>query len=48
MNSNFTYKMTDSSEFILEAKNLLGRDYQETRNYPMPGRSFYTGLRISF
>jgi len=48
MNSNLTYKMSDSSKFIFEAKNMLNRNYQEEEDYPMPGRSFYAGLRISF
>ena len=48
MNANLTYKMSDSSKLLFEAKNLLDRNYQEELDYPVPGRSFYAGLRLSF
>ncbi|MFC1624112.1 TonB-dependent receptor plug domain-containing protein [Candidatus Omnitrophota bacterium] len=48
INSNFSYKINDSTKVLFEAKNILDRMYQEERDYPMPGRTFYGGLKISF
>ena len=48
VNSNLSYKMGDGTEFLFEAKNMFDEDYQEERDYSMPGRAFYGGVKITF
>lgn len=48
MNSNLSYKINDSTQALFEIKNIFDRQYQEEKDYPMPGRAFYAGLKISF
>ncbi len=48
MDSNFTYKINDSAQVLIEAKNILNEDYEEERGYSMPGRAFYVGLKLTF
>ncbi|MDP6686131.1 MAG: TonB-dependent receptor, partial [Candidatus Omnitrophota bacterium] len=48
LNSNFTYKINDSTQVLLEVKNLFDRQYEEEKDYPVPGRAFYTGVRLKF
>lgn len=48
INLNFSYKINDFTDFIFEAKNILNRVYQEQRQYPMPTRAFYGGIKLTF
>ncbi len=48
MNFNFTYKVNDFLQILFEAKNVFDRMYQEERDYSMPGRTFYGGVKFSF
>jgi len=48
MNSNFSYKINDSFQVVFEIKNIFDRNYQEERDYSMPGRSFYGGIKLTF
>ncbi|MBU4311805.1 MAG: TonB-dependent receptor [Candidatus Omnitrophica bacterium] len=48
VNSNLSYKMDDGTQFMFEAKNMFDEDYQEERDYSMPGRAFYGGVKITF
>ncbi|MBU0758768.1 MAG: TonB-dependent receptor [Candidatus Omnitrophica bacterium] len=48
VNSNFSYAINDSMKLLFEGKNIFDRQYQEERDYSMPGRAFYSGIRCSF
>jgi len=48
VNSNFTYKINNSIYVLLEAKNIFNENYQEERDYSMPGRAFYGGVKLTF
>lgn len=48
VNSNFTYKINNSFHILLEAKNIFNEAYQEERDYSMPGKAFYGGIRLTF
>ncbi|MBU2473387.1 MAG: TonB-dependent receptor [Candidatus Omnitrophica bacterium] len=48
MNLNYFYKINDSMQLSLEAKNIFDRHYQEERDYSMPGRAFYGGIKLNF
>jgi len=48
INSNFTYRLSEVARLLFEAKNILDKEYQEMRNYSLPGRAFYAGLKLSF
>jgi outer membrane receptor for ferrienterochelin and colicins len=47
-NLNFSYKINDFLQVLLEAKNIFDRRYEEERFYPMPPRAFYGGLKLTF
>ncbi|NQT46940.1 MAG: TonB-dependent receptor [Candidatus Omnitrophica bacterium] len=47
-NANYIYKYSDTVHFLLEAKNIFNRMYQEERSYPMPGRAYYAGIKLTF
>ncbi|MFC1514324.1 TonB-dependent receptor plug domain-containing protein [Candidatus Omnitrophota bacterium] len=46
VNINTSYKITDSTELLLEIKNIFDRHYEEQQGYPLPGRAFYGGVKI--
>lgn len=48
MNFNFTYKINDYAKILFEIENIFDRRYQEQRDYSMPGRAFYGGIKLSF
>ncbi|MBN2119437.1 MAG: TonB-dependent receptor [Candidatus Omnitrophica bacterium] len=48
VNFSFNYLLNESITFLFEVKNLFDRQYQEQQGYPMPGRAFYAGAKISF
>jgi len=48
MNLNYSYKINDFMKFVAEAKNIFDRHYQEERDYSMPGRAFYSGIKLNF
>jgi len=48
MNFNCSYKMNDFVQFLFEVKNIFDRAYQEERDYSMPGRAFYGGIKLTF
>lgn len=48
MNSNLSYKIRESVDILLEVKNIFDRVYYEEREYSVPGRAFYGGLRFKF
>jgi len=48
VNPNFSYKINDHAQLLFEAKNIFDEDYQEERDYSMPGRAFYTGVKLTF
>ena len=48
VNSNLSYKINDSVSVLLEAKNIFDKYYEEERDYSMPGRAFYTGIKLGF
>ena len=48
VNSNFSYKINDNAQFLLNAKNIFDEEYQEERDYSMPGRAFYSGIKLTF
>jgi len=48
MNFNCTYKVNDFLQILFEAKNVFDRMYQEERDYSMPGRAFYGGVKLTF
>jgi len=46
-------KLTDIGKFGSlsikgEIRNLLDKDYSFVKGYPMPGRSFYIGIRYEY
>ena len=47
-NLHSAYKINDHLEIMLDAKNIFNRMYQEEKDYPMPGRAFYGGFKLSF
>ncbi|TRZ50355.1 TonB-dependent receptor [bacterium] len=47
-NLNFIYRINKNAEVNFEINNIFDRMYQEERDYPMPGRAFYGGMKISF
>ncbi len=48
MNFDCSYEVNDSLKLSFEAKNIFDRVYQEERDYSMPGRTFYGGVKVSF
>jgi len=47
-NLSFTYRVNKTAQIDLKIKNLFDRSYQEERDYPLPGRAFYGGVKLSF
>ena len=48
VNSNLSYKINDYAKVLLEAKNIFDKYYEEERDYSMPGRAFYAGIKLDF
>jgi len=48
VNFDCSYAVRPSFEIVFEVKNLFDRTYQEERDYPLPGRAFYGGIRTRF
>ena len=48
VNSNLSYRIDDSTQFLFEAKNIFDEYYEEERDYSMPGRAFYGGFKLTF
>jgi len=48
VNFNASYKLNDFIQILFEAKNITDQVYQEQRDYPMPPRAFYGGLKLTF
>ena len=48
LNLNSSYKINGSIQLFFEVKNIFDRNYQEERDYPMPGRAFYGGIKVNF
>lgn len=46
-NLRLSQKLFDHFHPFLEIKNLFDEDYEEEKNYPMPGRTFLGGLKIT-
>tara|TARA_B100000315_G_scaffold258361_1_gene310183 strand:+ start:129 stop:2015 length:1887 start_codon:yes stop_codon:yes gene_type:complete len=42
------YQLNDYAKVEFDVKNLLNRLYEEQRGYPLPQRTFYGGLKLSF
>ena len=47
-NLNFIYRINKNVQIDFEVNNIFDRMYQEERDYSMPGRAFYGGMKISF
>lgn len=48
IDTNFVYKIKESAQFLFEVKNIFNRRYQEERDYSMPGRAVYSGIKLTF
>lgn len=48
IDTNFAYKIKESAHFLFEVKNIFDRQYQEERDYSMPGRAVYSGIKLTF
>ena len=47
-NLNFIYRINKNAQINFEINNIFDRSYQEERDYPMPGRAFYSGVKLGF
>ncbi len=47
-NVDFNYNLNKNLQILFEVKNIFDRSYQEEREYSMPGRAFYGGIKLSF
>jgi vitamin B12 transporter len=45
---NANYKINPACELFAKIDNLSDEDYEETKNYAVCGRSFYTGVELKF
>ncbi|UCC95592.1 MAG: TonB-dependent receptor, partial [Candidatus Omnitrophota bacterium] len=45
---DFNYEASDHLEVLFAIKNIFDQEYQEQRGYPLPGRTFYGGLKLTF
>jgi len=48
INFDFSYDINQNTKLMFEVKNLFDRQYEEQNGYPLPGRAFYGGMKISF
>ena len=48
MDLHMAYQLNDFVEIGFDINNLFDRDYRESAGYPLPGRSFYGSLKLSF
>jgi outer membrane cobalamin receptor len=48
VNFSSSYQLTDSMKVMFTVNNIFNRRFQEKEQYPMPGRVFYGGIKISF
>ncbi|MBM3246396.1 MAG: TonB-dependent receptor [Candidatus Omnitrophica bacterium] len=48
VNMNFIYRINNNIQMDFEISNLFDKMYQEEKDYPMPGRAFYGGLKAYF
>ncbi|MFC1804683.1 TonB-dependent receptor plug domain-containing protein [Candidatus Omnitrophota bacterium] len=48
LNLNSSFRVNEYIKILFEVKNVFDRAYQEQREYSMPGRAFYGGLKINF
>lgn len=48
VNANFVYKLTENINLLGKINNLLDKQYEESSGYPLPGLSFYGGIKITF
>jgi iron complex outermembrane receptor protein len=44
LNINYNLRMVD---FYITAKNLLNKEYEYVLGYPMPGTTFFTGIKVN-
>lgn len=47
-NLSSAYKLNGFTTILFEVKNVFDRDYMEERDYSMPGRAFYGGIKVTF
>lgn len=47
-NADAIFKISEAAHVFAEVKNLLDCDYQEEQGYPMPGRAYSLGVKITF
>jgi outer membrane receptor for ferrienterochelin and colicins len=47
-NLSSSFKVNDTAQVLFEIKNVFDRVYQEQREYPLAGRSFYGGIKLEF
>lgn len=47
-NLTFLYKINNTVQVDFEVKNVFNRNYQEEWGYSVPGRAFYTGMKVTF
>lgn len=48
MNMNAAYHFSDTLQLLLQIKNVFDRQYQEEKDYSLPGRAFYGGFKLTF
>lgn len=48
LNLHASYKLINNVSVNFEVKNIFDRNYQEEKDYSMPGRAFYGGMKIEF
>lgn len=46
-NLRFTQRLVDHFHPFVEIKNVFDKNYEEEKDYPMPGRAFLAGLKIT-
>ncbi|MFH1478459.1 MAG: TonB-dependent receptor [Candidatus Omnitrophota bacterium] len=47
-NISLDYKLRENTQLMFEIKNITDRAYEEQKNYPVPGRAYYGGIRMKF
>ncbi len=48
LNANFNARITKQVELIFSVKNIMDTMYELREDYPMPGRNFNAGMKLSF
>jgi len=48
VNLNAAYHISGALQVLFQVKNVFDRQYQEEKDYSLPGRAFYGGFRLTF